>query len=79
MQVTINEGNNQLNITMVRILGNLTVTVSDSFTAEPIEGVEVNLDGQVALTDSTGVCLFENIIPGNYNISLDKDGYTPIP
>jgi hypothetical protein len=79
MQITIKEGNNQLAISMMRILGNLAVTVSDSITADPLEGVEVTLDGQIAYTDATGFCLFEDIIPGNYNISLNKDGYTPIP
>lgn len=78
MQITINEGNNQLDVTLNRITGNLIGSVTDSSTQQPIQGVKVTLDSQVVYTDTYGGFSISSIVPGIYNISFEKDSYDPI-
>lgn len=57
----------------VSVLG----TVSDSQTGETLVGVEVKLEGtsQKVYTDFDGNFAFENVAPGEYNISVSYISY----
>ena len=46
-------------------------TVTD-FDGEPIQGAEVNLNGQVVQTNENGVYQLENVSPGSHKIQISK-------
>ena len=78
MQVTINEGNNVLNVSLNLLEGSLSGIVTDAATTQPINGVKVTLGGIVAYTNSSGQYGYTGIAIGTYNISFEKEGYEPI-
>ena len=71
----INEGNNTLNIQMVKITGNLSGVVSDENTGLVISGVKVTVAGLVAYSDSNGYYEVDGITPGNYTVTFEVSGY----
>ncbi len=58
--------------------GNVTGTVSDSETSEPIEGVEIIIgDLDPVYTDESGTYLVLDIPIGTYPVSVSVNGYLP--
>ena len=57
--------------------GLLTGIVVDSYTAAPVEGVTVSIDGTnyKFVTKADGTYYFDNLIVGDYTIIYSKDGY----
>lgn len=53
----------------------ITFLVIDEETALPLEGVEIDLDGIIKLTDSDGEAVFSNYDPGVYNWEAGKFEY----
>lgn len=60
-------------------LANLYGVVTDAVTGKPIEGVKVTLDGMQVYTDSSGAYIYEELTPGIYTITFEKEGYEPKP
>ncbi|WLD93271.1 carboxypeptidase regulatory-like domain-containing protein [Alkalihalobacillus sp. AL-G] len=75
----------QLNFTLDAIEGvTLSGTVADSVSGDPIEGVKLTLtpedpEGFVeeTTTDATGNYAFDHLLPGNYELKLEVEGYLP--
>ncbi|MBA7641345.1 hypothetical protein ES703_49022 [subsurface metagenome] len=59
-------------------LANLYGVVTDAETGYPIEGVKVTIDGLTNYTDSLGQYAFQELTPGSYTISFEKEGYEPV-
>ncbi len=64
--------------------GGLKLTVFDSQTMQPIQGAVVEITmasyNEVINTDSNGLAIFKNLIPGSYFIEVRKQGYqTDLP
>jgi hypothetical protein len=79
--ITIVEGTNTLNVTMVLIpppVGQLTGKVTDSATGAAISGVTVTLAGTTTQTDSSGNYGFTGITPGSYTVTFAKAGYNTV-
>ena len=57
----------------------LACTVYDSATGRPVENATVTLTptGQQALTDAEGRTELHELDPGDYNVTVQKDGYQP--
>ena len=49
--------------------------VIDSVTGQPIPGVLITLDGIQVGTDSQGNYIFEDLDPGSYTVTFEKEGY----
>ena len=86
--VTLKEGLNELNVQMVSIappepvFATLHGVITDAETLTPLGGVSVGLwssDGAALLasdfTNSSGEYRMDNILPGNYLVVFEKDGY----
>lgn len=80
--ITLVEGDNVLDVQMVRILANLFGVVTDAATDAPLASVTVELrspDGTELLfstmTDSSGNYSIADILPGNYLVYFKKEGY----
>ncbi|MDE5869418.1 MAG: carboxypeptidase-like regulatory domain-containing protein [Muribaculaceae bacterium] len=59
--------------------GNISGSVSDMTTGEPVSTVNVTLapGGKSTVTGSDGSFSFENLEPGTYTVEISKEGYTP--
>jgi hypothetical protein len=60
------------------VLGQISGVVFDKITAQPLEGVTVEIYGssQRTTTDKGGAYLLKDVIPGaDYSLSFSKDGY----
>jgi PKD repeat protein len=67
-----------VDVTLNPEVGNIAGTITDYVTGEPIEGVQVSLEGfYIVSTDALGYYLFENLLIGTYNLSVEFDGYYP--
>ena len=67
-----------VDVTLYPEVGNIAGTITDYVTGEPIEGVQVNLEDFYAVTtDVMGYYLFENLLIGTYNLSVELEGYYP--
>jgi len=53
----------------------ITFTVSDELTAEPVAGAEVNLEGVVKTADDSGMAVFSNFDPGTYVYNVTHPDY----
>jgi hypothetical protein len=53
----------------------ITFTVIDELTSEPVEGAEVNLEGVLKTTDENGVATYTNYDPGNYIYNVTHPDY----
>lgn len=80
--ITLVEGDNVLDVQMVRILANLFGVVTDATTGAPLTNVTVELRGPdgtelllSATTDSSGRYSMADILPGNYLVYFKKEGY----
>lgn len=76
--VTLVEGNNELNVSLTPIaapVANLYGVVTDAETGLALAGVKVTIDDQVAYTDSNGAYAFVGLSPSSYTITFEKDGY----
>jgi protocatechuate 3,4-dioxygenase beta subunit len=58
-------------------LATVTGTVTDPDT-NPISGVQVTLADLQTTTDISGQYIFQEIIPGSYNMSFSKSGYETV-
>lgn len=76
--ITLVEGNNELNVQMAPILppvANLYGVVTDAETGYPLSGVKVTIDGLTTYTDASGNYGFTGLTPGSYTITFEKEGY----
>lgn len=76
--VTLVEGNNELNVSLPPIaapVANLYGVVRDAETGYPLSGVKVTIDSLVTYTDANGAYAFVGLSPGSYTITFEKDGY----
>ncbi len=75
--ITLQEGNNELNVQMppVVVLANLYGVVTDAETGYPLEGVRVSINGLTTYTNGSGYYGFEELTPGSYTITFEKEGY----
>ena len=81
MAITLQEGNNELNVQLVPVaapVANLYGVVTDAQTGYPIEGVRVEIAGVFIYTDSSGNYGFIGLTPGSYTITFSKAGYTTL-
>lgn len=79
--ITLVEGNNQLNVGMTPIpppVASLYGIVTDAETGYPIEGVKVTIDGLTTYTNASGAYAFEGLTPGGYTITFEKEGYETV-
>lgn len=73
--IVLYEGINELNVSLAPIVANLYGVVTDAYTALPIAGVKVTIDGLVTYTDSSGAYGFKGLDLGIYSISFVAVGY----
>ena len=75
--ITLQEGNNELNVQMppVVVLANLYGVVTDAETGYPLEGVRVSINGLTTYTNGSGYYGFEELTPGSYTVTFEKEGY----
>jgi hypothetical protein len=80
MAVTINPGANTINVTMDLITGSLSGKVIDAVGNLPGVTVTVGTGGGAlsAQTDANGNYAIAGIIPGSYQVSFVKAGYTTV-
>ncbi|MCH5305557.1 MAG: carboxypeptidase regulatory-like domain-containing protein [Rikenella sp.] len=66
-------------ITETSSVGSIAGSVSDRTTGEPVATVNVSIspDGSQTVTGSDGSFSFVNLKPGDYTLSIRKEGYTP--
>lgn len=57
------------------VRGDLSGVVVNSSTGNAISGVTVSVAGKAATTDSSGVYIIEDLIPGSYTVSFTLAGY----
>ena len=57
----------KFHITGLTVSGTIT-----GFDEEPIQGAEVNLNGQIVQTNENGVYQLENVSPGSHKIQISK-------
>jgi len=72
------EGNNEINISLVPIpplVANLYGVVTDAETGYPISDVKITINSLVTYTSSSGIYTLEGLLPGNYTIKFEKEGY----
>lgn len=58
------------------VRGGFKIIVTNE-TSSVLEGVLVEVGGMTCITDSTGSCTIQNLIPSEYEVSLLKEGYLP--
>jgi methionine-rich copper-binding protein CopC len=58
------------------VLGNVAGVVYDNVTGLPIAGATVSLGKYQTTTDAGGSYIIEEIIPGEYTLTVSKDGFT---
>ncbi len=77
--VSITSTANEKNVTLklYREVGDITVTVKDSETREPIYRAEVEGAERYETTDRDGMAYFEGILFGSYTFEASADGYYP--
>lgn len=75
----------QINVLLEQLSGTLQICIRDETGLEPVSNVTVFLIPQTlgaanltATTNSTGYAVFPDCMEGDYTISLDKQGYTPM-
>jgi len=84
IMVNLVEGENVLNVEMARAMASLSGTVTDADTGAPLSGVNVMLGttagGYITstYTDSSGNYSLTNIVPGEYRVRFEKDGYQAV-
>lgn len=66
-----------INITMPFENYVVTFTVMDE-EENPLQGAEVNLDGNVVTTDDNGEAVFDNMVTGTYSYIVTKAGYETV-
>jgi len=59
----------------VEALQALTVLVKDMVFKKPIEGAKVSVNTTVALTDASGIAVFDALAPGSYTLSVSASDY----
>ncbi len=76
-QVVLHSGlNENVNFALTPIMGNVTGTVTGEDTGLPIEGASVRFgDEEPVLTDEDGIYLVEDLLPGNYMVTVSADDY----
>jgi len=57
------------------VLGQVSGVVYNSITAQPLDGVTVEMGAYKTTTDKNGNYLFKDVGPGTYTISYVKDGF----
>ena len=78
VDITLVEGNNELNISLTPIaplVANLYGVVTDASTGYALQGVKVALDSLVTYTDSSGYYSFTNLSVGAHTVKFEKTGY----
>jgi hypothetical protein len=80
MAVTINPGPNTLNVTMDLITGSLTGKVTDAVGNLPgvLVTVGTGTGAPSGVTNANGDYTIPGIIPGSYQVSFVKAGYTTV-
>lgn len=73
--IVLQEGDNVLNVQLVKIVANLYGVVTDAATGLPINGVNVTINGLTTTTNANGEYAFEGLAPGSYVIEFSKAGY----
>ncbi|MBA7568362.1 hypothetical protein ES708_10083 [subsurface metagenome] len=73
--IVLVEGDNVLNVQLVKIVANLYGVVTDAATGLPLSGVKVTIDGLTTYTDASGNYGFTGLTPGSYTITFEKEGY----
>ena len=74
-------GNNELNVSQVPIaplMASLFGVVSDSVTGQPLSGVKITINSTVVYTNTYGTYLLEDLTPGSYTVTFEKEGYTTL-
>jgi len=74
-QVTVNESNETVDITLVKTPYEVTFVVSDSVTQGGISNASVTFNGTTNAVDENGQVVFENITIGTYAFDVIADGY----
>lgn len=59
-------------------VANLYGVIIDRKTGSPLDGVKISINGITTHTNANGIYLIENLIPGNYLMTLEKEGYGPL-
>jgi hypothetical protein len=54
------------------------VTFVCQYDGNPLEGVDVTVDGVTVTTDADGMATINDLFPGVYSYTADKDGYIPV-
>ncbi len=75
VDIVLQEGDNVLNVQVVKIVANLYGVVTDAETGLPLPGVKVTIDGLTTYTDASGNYGFEGLALGSYTIIFEKEGY----
>jgi len=76
--IFLHEGDNLLDVALVPIpppVANLSGVVTDADTGNPLPGVKVSINGQIAYTNASGMYDFVDLAPGSYTVIFEKDGY----
>lgn len=73
MAIYLAEGNTELNIKLSPALANLHGGVRDVLGS--IVQAKVTLDGLICYCNPDGSYRFENLDPGSYTVSFEKEGY----
>ena len=76
--ITLVEGDNELNVGLTPLVANLFGVVTDAETGYALEGVKVTIDSLVTYTDSLGRYAFERLTPGGYTITFRKENYETV-
>jgi len=73
-QVNLIDENIVLTVNLEIITYSVTVTVLNEDQV-PIENADVSLDGTSLISGSNGVVVFNEVVPGTYDLNISADGY----
>jgi hypothetical protein len=76
--IILSAGQNTLQVALVpeyAPVAHINGEVRDANNEYPLAGTEVNLDGDIKVTDSMGLYSFFDLTPGEYTIMFSKSGY----
>ncbi|MBA7558440.1 hypothetical protein ES708_00043 [subsurface metagenome] len=76
--IVLIEGNNELNVQLAPVVGNLSGTITDSLDGSIIAGAKVTLGGLVTYSDVNGLYAFYGLAPGSYSGLVEKEHYEPL-
>ena len=65
----------EVSMTLNGVTGDITFSVSDELSGDPVENALVDLDGVQQYTDASGETVFTGYLPETYNYSISKDEY----